>query len=478
MVTNAAGIGSDMYSDQGRLPRSDKTGYAYTSRSFGVGASVGILDAPDQQYDNVVAYNYTEIGYLVEVSCEFNTSSQWTTKLYKDQSVYYSPSVYLCQGSTPDNAKDRYYQYTTAGESNLVCMNAHPEHVNPGGKGIVVIAAGSGSYLPLNNTQCEVIFSPFLFEVDVDLSSLSIDVLIVEHADDMDPTAQWNATYSAWNCETVGGFNGSLTADCGLYTSQGQPGLGNIATRALRQLVDLSSMQNSMYTSKIGEMFLSEFSTENGPDTALAGGNSSIAAYNQSSDNATHNRYSIEQALESLLDDTLLAFSSAQIILQNSTSARHGIFTVGGIRFGTKGYVYSLFAVNCVIVIIFFEEMLRTHHWRHMSKFDYTDIKSVVVASSMGGSGIADTVVAKHLERDTLWYADEGDRIAGAIRVQLELNGPQGSTQLVSKDDNEDRTESVEDKEETFEGSPSQGQGLFKSGPYVQVDNAEASPYS
>lgn len=476
MVNTAAGV---VYDKNRTKARSDKTGFTYTSRSHGVGASVGLVHTPlGQGYEKVFAYNYTEIGYDVKVSCEFNSSSQWITTLYEKQSARYTPNVYICKGATPDNAMDWYFQYTATNGSNIVCMDAHPEHVNPGGKGIVAIAAGQGSYLPLNNTQCNVTFAPTEFHVDVDLSAMSMDVKAQGPADDMDPTAQTNATYEAWSCNTLGGVFEELVTDCSNYTAQGQPGLGNIATRALRQLVDLSILDNSIHTSNIGEMFLSDaqFEAMDGSEISLDAGSSGVAVLNQSRNHGALID-SIEKALESLLDDSLFAFSSAQIILEHSTSTRNGNLTVGGISFGTKGYVYSLFAVNSVIVVIFLEELIRTKGWKRLSKFDYTDIKSVIIASSSGGSGIADTVVTEHKEHNDLWEADENDRIAGTIRVQLDPNGHQGITQLVQQKCKEHESGDFKGEKDRYEDSPLQGPGPWKSGPYVQLESTETSPY-
>ncbi len=477
IVNTAAGVVYDAHKTKG-LPRSDKTGFTYTSRSYGVGASVGLYPPLGQSYQHAFAYNYTEVGYNVSVSCEFNSSSQWITTLYERQSTSYTPNVYICKGSTPDNAMDWYYQYTATNGSNIVCMNAHPEHVNTGGRGIIAIAAGQGSYLPLNNTQCNVTFAPTEFHVNVDLSSLSINVTRQGSAEDMDPTAQTNATFKAWNCNSLGDVFEKLVTDCSNYTAQGQPGLGNIATRALRQLVDLSILGNSIHTSNIGEMFLSDvqFETMSGSEISFDAGSSSIAALDQSRNHDPLIK-SIEMALESLLDDFLLAFSSAQIVLENSTSTRNGNLTVGGISLGTKGYVYSVFAVNSVIVVIFLEEFIRTKGWQGLPKFDYTDIKSVVIASSMGGSSIADTVVAQHKKHDELWDADEDDRIAGGIRVQLKLNGHQGVPELIQQKGQEHETGDVKDESNRYEDSPLQGPGPWKCGPYVQLQSTETSPY-
>ena len=151
MINTAAGILNKACIGEG-LPRSDKTGFTYMTRSYGVGASVGLLPpAAIGNYYNVFGYSYTEIGYEVSISCDFNLSSQWKTSIYQKQLSDYVPNTYICKGSTPDNAMDWYLQYGAINESNIVCINAHPEHGNLEGTGVITIAAGEGSYSPLNN---------------------------------------------------------------------------------------------------------------------------------------------------------------------------------------------------------------------------------------------------------------------------------------------------------------------------------------
>ena len=479
MISTAAEHLFDYSNSTKGIPRSDKTGFTYSNRSRGIGASVGLVEPiSGLKHNHVFAYNYTEIGYDTDVSCIFNSSSQWVVEPYQPDKAPCGPALYLCQGSTPDNAKDWYPQYTAAMGEQIVCMNGHAEHISPGGKGIVTIAAGWGSYAPLNGTQCKVTFKPTLFQVDVDLKSYSINVTALGSAIDIDPTANENVTFDAWNCNKLDASIDDLSKlDCGLYTAQGQPGLGIIATSALRQLNDLSMMDNSLYYSNIGEMFLSNtiYKTLHGSEISYDISNSEANPLNQS---LYYDALisSIETVIASLLDDSLLAFSSSQIILQNSTTLQPGNMTVGAVRFGTKGYTYAIFAVNAVIFVIYLEEMLRTSGWKHLSKFDYTDIKSVVIASSLGGSGIADTVVAKHKEKETSWDADGRDRAAGAILVHLEARGNQGSVQLVQTNDGGNLGSGAIDDPEKYVDSPPQNSVVWKGSRYTKLESAGAYP--
>ena len=329
-------------------------------------------------------------------------------------------------------------------------INAHPD-LNSTGKGTVMIATGNtqgGPYLELNQTQCSVEFIPTLFNINVNLSSSVITVDRADSALDMDPTAQANATFTAWRCHTLLDTLASLensTTGCGNYTSQGQPGLGNIATRALRQLNDLSVLDTSLHTSSLGEMFSSLIQNEKlyyDNITNYKGLNITDLISNSSSPDTTTNayikEYSVEQGLKSLIDDSLTAFASAQLVLhyENSSHVTTGSLTVGAVLVGTRGYVYSLFTFNLLLILILIEEMFRTRCWANLPLFDYNDLKGVIVASSMGGKDLANKVVATHEERESVWVADPHDKTASDIRVQLKCR-EDGSVELVSVQDHE-----------------------------------------
>ncbi|KAL9138442.1 MAG: hypothetical protein Q9175_000326 [Cornicularia normoerica] len=224
-------------------------------------------------------------------------------------------------------------QYSARDDSNVVSMNAHPD-LNSTVAGTVMIAtrnAPGGPYLTLNQTECSVRFIPNLFDISVNISSSVITVHYADFAPDMDPTAQPNAAFTAWGCHTLLDTLASLensTTGCGKYTAQGQPGLGNIATRALRQLNDLSMLDTSLHTSSRGDMFLSLIQNEILYDehtTSYQNWNITDFDFDISGPNTTNNAsikaYSIEQGLKSLIDDSLFAFASAQLVLHYENSS-------------------------------------------------------------------------------------------------------------------------------------------------------------
>ena len=479
-MATAAGIIFDKDSTNS-TPRSDHTGFTYDTRSYGIGSSVGLsLPTTGEGTTAASGYTYNEIGYDTSVYCQVNSSSQWTVTLIApvtDQNAsLYVPNIYLCSGSTSDDVLDWYLQYSLVNDSNIVALESHVDHSSINGGGIVAIATGQDqgnkNYKILNNIQCSVVFTPTLFQVSVNLTTRSITVTNLSSAADMDPTASTNATFEAWNCDSVPNFIDSVaefdtpSGECGPYTVRGQSGMGNIATRTLRQLVDLSKMDSSLYKSNLGDMFLTDVSDEQKYE-------------GDQPDSSTSNidiTYSVEQAVRSIIDDTLLAFASAQIMIPKSTTEVSGIITVQNIQFGTKIYVFSLFIFNTVLVLMLLHELLRTRVWQHLPQFNYNDVKSVIVASSIGGNVLGDEVISKHKTSGTFWVANAKDKIAGEVHVQLRHDEKTGVPDLVLAD--------ISERADHTEESPwlmaNAGGSLYSSSkqPYLVVTQRETDGMS
>ena len=122
-----------------------------------------------------------------------------------------------------------------------------------------------------------------------------------------------------------------------------------------------------------------------------------------------------------MLDDMLLGFSSAQLMLVPGGNVTNNdvLVTVGAVKFGTAGYVYAVLILNFILVALLIEEAVVHRGWKGLAKFNYNDMKSVVVASSMGGPAIADRVVERNKQRGSRWIADPGDDDVGRVRVKL-----------------------------------------------------------
>ena len=69
-----------------------------------------------------------------------------------------------------------------------------------------------------------------------------------------------------------------------------------------------------------------------------------------------------------------------------------------------------------MILIVGFEAA-RARGWRVLTSFAYLDLKTVIIAASAGGVGIARAVSKKHRFKETQWAGYPTDPIACAVRV-------------------------------------------------------------
>lgn len=103
MINTAAGViyDKDAY---GKRPRSDKTGYTYSTRSYGVGSSLGLAQSFSKGYRHPMVYQYQEAGYNASVICGYNASSQWSITSPPDAVQHepsYVPNIYWAKGASP-----------------------------------------------------------------------------------------------------------------------------------------------------------------------------------------------------------------------------------------------------------------------------------------------------------------------------------------------------------------------------------------
>lgn len=84
---------------------------------------------------------------------------------------------------------------------------------------------------------------------------------------------------------------------------------------------------------------------------------------------------------------------------------------------------------------LFIEEALAHHGWKGLTKFDYNDLKSVVVASSMGGSAIANRVAEQNKQRGKRWIADSRDDDVGKLMVRLVDHHDKGMSLIMQDQD-------------------------------------------
>jgi hypothetical protein len=153
----------------------------------------------------------------------------------------------------------------------------------------------------------------------------------------------------------------------------------------------------------------------------------------ESLDNSQISLMGIESALEIIVDDILMAFSSAQFVIAAPNGGVKEInadTTVAAIRIGEPRYIYIIATVNALLLLLCVLEAIRNKAWRALSAFDYRDLTWVIFGSSLGGNGIAMEVLKRKGETCEGWNASPGDIEAG--RTMERLNGKEGTMRTLS----------------------------------------------
>ena len=175
----------------------DNTGFTYVNRSYGVGASVGLLDRAVTTNNLALSYSYIEAGYTATTACAYNESSDFmlmnTTNLW----------VYKAYGELPDSdigpEESSYIGHTM---DSIVALGVAHFAASPGAdpgsenklqqavnlRRFIGFAAGS-DYDFLDKLQCTIDFAPTRFNVTVNISGRNITVSpLPGDASDIEPT--------------------------------------------------------------------------------------------------------------------------------------------------------------------------------------------------------------------------------------------------------------------------------------------------
>lgn len=400
--TAAAAVATN--STTNKHSKNDLTQYTYLNRSYGVGAAAGLTILPGID-KHVQSYNYTEIGYKASVNCIKNSSTLWGWYLINDNDGTAYPNVYLANGTLPGGALDYYAQVSFEKTRYLTSISAHMNR----DAGVIVMAGGE-NYQQLNQTQCSIDFVPTEFMVAVDVRQKFINVTTLRNGTnvrDMDPTTN-HEFFQYWGCGT------KSKDDCWYYNNTGRRGNGLIAAQASQGLKIITQINTSLYTSVVGDAFYASIN-----NTLLAQKHGLVDPMTETDAQL----YAISRSFESLLDDYLADISSAQIMIANDTQEVPATAIVGAVKFGQKTWIYAALIINFFMVWVFVFEFFRTNRWRQLLRFDYRDIKSLIIASSLRGAQNAQHVNAEYMKGAGEWAADASDRTAGALKVRLAREG-------------------------------------------------------
>ncbi|KAH0566072.1 hypothetical protein GP486_000537 [Trichoglossum hirsutum] len=386
--------------------KNDNSNYTYIGRSFGVASSVGLADNEiREQY--AIGYRYTETGYNSSVECAYNSTSQFELRLVQNgenQPLWQTPYLYLATGPGPNTTRTQgcaagkltecggVITAGLGGDQSIVAgawwasaesgmagrgLPRPSDYVGktrpPFSKSITSLAAGS-NYKRLDKVQCSISMIP---------ASFSIDVNTLERTITVTPQSR-----------------GSSVADI-------EPS-GFIANSAASIIGFMTLTDATLYSSVLGTMLQSNI------DNVQQKHGSSAAT-------AEDTLEGVAECLQVLIDDHLLATASAQLIIAKDIITVPATISYRAFSVGQKAYAITVVVINALVVLAFIVEAVRTWCWRDLPKFNFKDIKSVAIASSLGGYDVGNAVGDAVSARSD-WVGDPGDRTAGSVEVMLSLD--------------------------------------------------------
>ncbi|KAG5661907.1 hypothetical protein KAF25_004146 [Fusarium avenaceum] len=341
----------------------DGMGFSYHGRSFGVGSAVGLLrptylDDPDAI---VRQFSFLEDGYYANVSCQYNRSSQLSfakSDMVTTPGGIYAPQGYWVHGSLPNGHWDGFPTWGVLNEDYISSIAA----VNNQSRYMYGFLAGK-AYSPLNQTQCEVWFTPSRFNVSADMDTKIISVrLSEEKPSDLDPTRA----------------------------------LTNISFHGVGYL---SQTLTTLYTSVLGDSFLRNIDNVQ-----------TRRGRKEATDEDVME--AVEVGLQLLLDHLLESSGAAQIMLLQNTKLMNGTMTIQVVHIGNfwsaLGLLIIAFVIGAATIVVYFKHGL----WGQISgneEGDFLDFKSVILGAFKGsGSDIGPV---------RTWKGQSEDKETGELQV-------------------------------------------------------------
>lgn len=365
----------------------DNSGYAYHGRSYGVGAPVGLVDdILHRENPRATNYTYEETGLAADVACIYNRTSQFT--IHELGSV-----LHALKGPLPDSnlSAPEYSVYIGRGDRTIVGIGVSSQPTTFTARRYLAIAAGD-YYAPLNATQCTVTYIPARFNVSVDIPSRNITVAKLDGpAASIDPTHR-------------------------------------IAHVVTRQLELISNDLTSFYRSTLGDALNASISDYR---TAVA-----ATSPNASLSEEQIALTGLENAIVAFVDDMLVAYASAQLVVGGFANPASAAVHVSALRLGSRAYIVATAVITGVIVLLVVAEMVRTKGWRGLPKFDYLDNRMLVLGASAGGGEIAEYAAERRWKatgRIPVVLRTEGDHEVIALGVERGSDRQQSESTLAEE---------------------------------------------
>lgn len=135
-----------------------------------------------------------------------------------------------------------------------------------------------------------------------------------------------------------------------------------------------------------------------------------------------------------MLDDILVNYASAQIMVANETKTTSASVTMKALQIGEGEYIIAIAILNAVLFLVVIEEAIRTRGWKTLTDFNYMSPRNLILGSSRGGSELANMVDTKIAEEAKLakeegtpynWaeWGDWGESTSRAHRTRIVHRG-------------------------------------------------------
>ena len=338
----------------------DNSEFMYIGRSFGVGSSVGIVDNVILQNPLAQSYQYQENGYATQISCSYNKSDNFFRISPAISPAFVGELLYPAEGYLPDSSGPEYSVYVGRGTDAIVAFGVAVNPVRMSSTRYLGIAAGK-SYENLNAIQCKLDFILSTFNVAVDINGKNITITRLLMAAD-------NRTVSAPAIDIESS--------------------GMLIHVAVRQIELYSNDLTNIYQSVAGNalnLSISDYRT-------FIQTNNVKNSNTTSPDSTTITQTGIENSITAMLDDILVAYASAQLTIAEDLTEVSATVSLSAVRFGKSVYIYLIFSINTFVLLLIAEEAFRTKGWKNLPAFDYTDLAHLAIASSRGGTDMANAI--------------------------------------------------------------------------------------
>ncbi|KAI1868770.1 hypothetical protein JX265_006749 [Neoarthrinium moseri] len=350
-------------------PKLDNTGFYFTGRSYGTGAPIGLVDDALSKTSHATGYSYIEHGYVPHVDCIYNSSADFSLQCQSNTYTVCTAIGYLPNSLLGEPEALEYMGYSS---DPMVTIGITSNPSQP--RRMLAMAAGR-DYDHLDKVQCEWEFKPSQFSVSTDFAAKNISVT---------PLHQGSTSPSTDDFEPK----------------------GNLTFLANWQFNLMSSDLSSLYSSFLGKSINANIENykfahnANRTQSQLSDGEAILGG--------------LEAALEAVMDDILLGYAGAQLMVANVSSDVEVHLLTRSVKFGQTSWIAAAFAFNILLLMWTSAEAVRTSGWKTLTKFDFTDPAQLVLGTARATRYTRDN---DHLESYSVKDNQAGGVKYGKIRV-------------------------------------------------------------